>query len=80
MSTTDPATLLPGLAYPQAVELARQIDGTADAGALSRVGFSGPAAVELARQMVAGVGEVHQLRQCGFDGALCRAIKTAIDA
>lgn len=80
MSVTNPASLLPGLSYPAANELARQIDGTADAAALTRVGFSYPVAVELARQMVAGVGQIHHLRQCGMDWALATAVKTAIDA
>lgn len=80
MSTTNPASL-PGIAYPQAVVLAAQIDAaTASASTLCQAGFSGPVAVELARQMVAGTGELEKLRACGFSAELATAIKTAIDA
>ena len=80
MSTTNPAIFSPGgLAYPSATELARQIDGTADAKLLCQIGFSYPVAVELARQMVVGTGNVAQLVACGLNPALAVAIKGAID-
>lgn len=80
MSTTAPASLLPGLPYPAANVLAAQIDGTANAAALCQIGFSYPLATELARQMDAGAGDVAKLVALGMDGVLATAIKTAIDA
>jgi hypothetical protein len=81
MSTTNPASLLPGLPYPTAVVLATEIDAaTASAPNLCRAGLSYPVAVEIARQCVAGTGEVEKLVQCGIGGVLATAIKAAIDA
>jgi hypothetical protein len=81
MSTTNPAVFSPGgLSYPAASELASQIDGTPNADKLSAVGFPGPVAVELARQMSAGTGSVSDMLAIGIGPMLATAIKTAIDA
>jgi hypothetical protein len=78
---TTPATLLPGLPYPVANVLAAEIDAGASASAnnLGRV-FPGPVAIELARQAVAGTGDVPKLVACGINPTLATAIKAAIDA
>lgn len=80
MSTTNPSTLGQFLAYPAALELASQIDGTANADKLTMVGFSYPLAIELAAQMNAGTGQVHLLTRLGMTQALANIVKTAIDA
>ena len=81
MSTTVPASLFPGLAYPQAKVLAGEIDaGTANAATICQAGFSYPVAIEIARQCVAGTGDVNQLIASGINPALAAAIKAAIDA
>lgn len=79
MSTTGAHTLL-GLSYPAAIELATQIDGTANADKLTSVGFSYPLAVELARQMNAGVGSVLGLTRVGMPHQLANIVRLAIDA
>jgi hypothetical protein len=79
MSTTNAATLL-GLAYPAALELASQIDGTANADKLTQVGIPYPLAVELAAQMTAGTGQVHLLTRLGMPQQLANIVKAAIDA
>lgn len=75
--TTKPE-LLYGLPYPVAAEIARQIDGTPDAAALSRIGVPGPVAVELARQMTAHTGEVDKLINSGMGPHIAKALKSAI--
>jgi hypothetical protein len=81
MSTTDAAVFTAaGLPYPTATELARQIDGTANADYLVNVGVAAALAVELARQMTAGTGNVNFLMALGVNPLLATAIKTAIDA
>lgn len=80
MSTTAPATLMPGFAYPTAVALAGQIDGTADAAALVQNGVSYPLATELAAQMTAGTGHVGKLVALGIPPDLAVIIVAAIDA
>lgn len=77
--TTTPSSLV-GLSGNQATVLAAQIDGTADAATLAQVGFPYPQAVELARQAVAGTGDVAKLVAVGVEGRLATAIKAAIDA
>ena len=81
MSTTVPAALKPSLSGPQATVLAAQIDAaTASAPTLCQAGFPYPVAVEIARQCVAGTGDVAKLVSCGLNPTLATAIKTAIDA
>ena len=77
----NPASLV-ALSYPQSVEIARQINGngTANADLLSKCGFSGPVAVELARQMVAGVGNVGALHRLGFAASDATALAAGINS
>jgi hypothetical protein len=79
--TFNPATLV-AVSYPQATEIARQINGTGTVNAdlLSKIGISGPIAIELARQMSAGVGNVGALHRMGFCGSDATAIAAAITA
>jgi hypothetical protein len=51
---------------PRAIEITRQLNATSSADLLSRGGWPGPVAVEIARQIHVGVGNVEALRQCGF--------------
>lgn len=74
---TDPASLI-GLPYPVAAELARQIDGTADAAALSRIGIPGPVAVELARQITAHSGDEAKLISSGIPPHIAKKLKSTI--
>lgn len=69
---------------PQAIEIARQINGgTISADLLSRIGIAGPIAIELARQMHAGAGgqaNIDALFRMGFCATDAQAIVTAIAA
>ena len=49
-----------------AIEITRQLNATSNSDLLSRSGISGPVAIEIARQMHVGQGNVESLRQCGF--------------
>jgi hypothetical protein len=77
--TFNPATLV-AVSYPQATEIARQINGTVSAHLLSKTGVSGPIAIEIARQMSAGVGNVSALHRMGFCASDATAIAAAITA
>jgi hypothetical protein len=76
------AASLVAVSYPQAAEIARQINGTGTVNAdlLSKIGISGPVAIELARQMSAGVGNVGALFGMGFCASDATAIVAAINA
>jgi len=49
-----------------AIEITRQLNATSNADFLSRSGIPGPVAIEIARQMHVGQGNVESLRQCGY--------------
>ncbi len=68
------------LAGPQAIVLAEQIDGTPNADTLTKIGFAYPVAIELARQAVAGTGDLDKLIALGISPQLAGQIKAAIDA
>jgi hypothetical protein len=77
--STDPSKFL-HLAYPVAVEIARQIDNTVSADLLCRAGLPYPVAVDLARQISAGVGNMLALHAAhGFSPDCAKALKTAIE-
>lgn len=78
--TTAATSLMHGISYPQANVLAAEIDGTPSAANLCQIGFSYPAAIELARQAAAGTGDVNGLIAVGINPTLAAAIKAAIDA
>ena len=76
------ANSLVALSYPQSVEIARQLNGsgTANADLLSKTGFAGPAAIEIVRQMVAGVGNVGALHRLGFAASDATVLAAAINS
>jgi hypothetical protein len=51
---------------PRASEITRQLNATSSADLLSRGGWPGPVAIEIARQMHSGIGNVEYLRGMGF--------------
>jgi hypothetical protein len=69
------------VAYPQANELMRQIYaiGGVSADKLSKIGFSGPVAIELARQISTGVGNVDYLFRMGFSASDAKSLAAAIN-
>ena len=77
----NPASLV-AVSYPQSVEIARQLNGsgTANADLLSKTGFAGPVAIEIVRQMVAGVGNVGALHRLGFAASDATVLAAAITA
>ena len=68
------------LAGPKAVVLAKVIDGVNSADTLSKAGISYPVAIELSRQISAGVGDVFKLHRMGFSVDTAKAVVTAINA
>jgi hypothetical protein len=74
------ASKLRNISGPVAVALAKHIDGVASsADFLCRSGFSGPIAIEIARQMQAGVGNAKILFEfCGFSTSDAAAVAAAI--
>lgn len=78
---TSPSMFSPGgLSGNQARVLAAAIDGTPNADTLAKAGFPAPQAVELARQAVAGTGDIGKLNAVGVPPLLASLIKAAIDA
>lgn len=67
---------------PLAVALAKHIDGPASsADILCRSGFAAPVAIEIVRQMKAGVGDAKKLfESCGFSTSDAAAVAAAITA
>lgn len=68
-----------GMNPEQASQLASQMNGSADAGALVRYGFSVPLANELAAQITATTGNISNLMALGVPGALAKKISDDID-
>ena len=73
-----------GMPYPQVVELVSQIGATADAVALTHVGFPAPVAKELASQITLSgsppTGATARLVACGMGGRMAGVITAAIAA
>lgn len=69
------------LAGPKADALAKHINGaTSSADVLCRSGFAYPVAIELARQMAAGVGNVTALHLLGFSASDATEIAAQISS
>jgi hypothetical protein len=80
MTTDATKFMVPGgIAYPQAVELARQIDEGADAEKLVSSAFPDYMAVELANQIKSRTVNVGRLLELQMAGELANAFKKAIE-